>query len=190
MAATLYEVLGVASDASPEALRAAHRERARRLHPDLASGDAAAMRALNEAWAVLSDPDRRAAYDRSLQAARSAATATRPDEVEETDEPDAPHRPHIRVRLWPFLVLGAGLLVVLTAYAGRPGDLSTHEEPVGQCLIEGADLDRTEPCRSAGGRRIVAVGGPGVQCPGGTDRRALRGDPQRRTVCIGRVAGR
>ena len=180
----------MAPDASPEALRAAHRERARRLHPDVASGDATAMRALNEAWAVLSDPDRRGAYDRSRQAAETAETAIRPDEAEETDEPDTPPRPHIRVRLWPFLVLGAGLLVVLTAYAGRPGDLSTQVEPVGQCLIEGADLDRTEPCRSAGGRRIVAVGGPGVMCPSGTDQRALRGDPERRTVCISRVAGR
>lgn len=190
MGATLYEVLGVAPDASREALRAAHRERARRLHPDVASGDAAAMRALNEAWAVLSDPARRAAYDRSLQVAGTATTFTTAIRPDEADEPDLLPRPRIRMRLWPFLVLGAGLLVVLTAYAGRPGDLSTQVEPVGQCLIEGADLDRTEPCRSAGGRRIVAVGGPGVQCPGGTDTRALRGDPDRRTVCISRVAGR
>jgi hypothetical protein len=179
MAGTLYEVLGVAASASAEALRAAHRERVRRLHPDVASGDAAAMRTINEAWAVLSDPQRRAAYDRSLAGA---------------DDPGrqgaARRTTRLRMRLWPFLIMGAALLVVLTAYAGQPGDLRTQVEPVGQCLIEGADLDRTEPCRSPGGRRIVAVGGPGVQCPGGSDRRALRGDAQDRTVCVGRVAGR
>jgi len=38
MAGTLYDVLGVAPDASAEALRAAHCDRARRLHPDLAPG--------------------------------------------------------------------------------------------------------------------------------------------------------
>ena len=188
MAETLYEVLGVAPGASTEALRAAHRERVRRLHPDAATGDAAAMRRLNEAWAVLSDPGRRAAYDRTL----SAAAAGPGDGNESVNEDDdgPPPRPGIRLRLWPFMVLGAGLLVVVTAYAGRPGDLSTREEPVGQCLIEGGDLDRTEPCRSPGGRRIVAVGRAGVQCPAGTDPRPLRGDPQRRTACVSRVAGR
>lgn len=173
MVGTLYEVLGVAPDASAEELRAAHRERVRRLHPDVASGEAAAMRALNEAWAILSDPERRAAYDRSSGG--------------RGPEPPAPR---IRIRLWPFLILGAALLVVLTAYAGRPGDLSTQVEPVGRCLVESADLDRTEPCRSPGGRRIVAVGGPGAQCPGGSDPRVLRGDQERRTAGISRVTGR
>lgn len=182
MAETLYDVLGVEPDAPAEALRAAHRERARQLHPDSATGDAAAMRTLNEAWAVLSDPERRAAYDRSLAAA--AAAEPRPP------DPEPAPGPRIRIRLWPFLVLGAGLLVVVTAYAGRPADSRTQVEPVGQCLVEGADRDRTEPCRSPGGRRIVAVGGPGVQCPSGADPRRLRGDAEGRTVCVARVAGR
>ena len=185
MGETLYEVLGVAPDASAEALRAAHRERARRLHPDRATGDAAAMRALNEAWVVLSDPYRRAAYDRSRAGAGPAGQGRRSGPVEAP-----PAAPRIRLRLWPFLVLGAGMLVVLTAYAGRPGDFRTEVRPVGECLVEGGDLDRTEPCQSAGGLRIVAVGGPGVQCPGGTDRRSLQGDPEGRTACVARVAGR
>lgn len=182
MAGTLYDVLGVAADASADDVRAAYREQARRLHPDIATGDAAAMRSLNEAWSVLAAPDRRAAYDRSLACTRRDVPA--PSRI------DGAPRSVIRLRLWPFLVLGAGLLVVLTAYAGRPADISTQVEPVGQCLLEGADLDRTQPCRSAGGLRIVAVGGPGVLCPGGTDVRVLRGDPEGRTACVSRVAGR
>lgn len=181
MFGTLYDVLGVAPDASAEALRTAHREQVRRLHPDVASGDAAAMRALNEAWAVLSDPDRRAAYDRALAALER-------EDAEPADKPPSP--PSIRMRLWPFMILMVGLLVVVTAYAGRPGDLRTQVAPVGQCLVEGADLDRTEPCRSPGGLRIVAVGGPGAQCPSGTDPRPLRGHAERRTACVSRVAGR
>jgi hypothetical protein len=172
----------VAPNAPAEVLRAAHRERARSLHPDRATGDTAAMRALNEAWTVLSDPARRAAYDRSLAGDGAPPRPRRAAEV--------PPPPRVRLRLWPFLILGAGLLVVLTAYAGRPGDIRTSVEPVGQCLVEGSNLDRTEPCRSAGGQRIVAVGGPGVQCPGGSDAQALRGDPRRRTACVARVAGR
>ena len=184
MAGTLYDVLGVAPDASAEALRVAHRERARQQHPDRVTGDAAAMRALSDAWAVLSDPDRRAAYDRSL-----ASTGTTEGHSARGDDDTAP-QVRVRMRLWPFLILAAGLIVVLTAYAGRAGDARTHGEPVGQCLVEGPVPDRTEPCRSAGGRRIVAVGGPGVQCPGGTDAHALPAGAESRTVCVSRVAGR
>ena len=184
MVGTLYDVLGVAPDASPETLRAARRDRARRLHPDLATGDAAAMRSLNEAWAVLSDPRRRAAYDRSLTAVPRRGPAGTVEALDaEAEDPPPP-----RVRLWPLLVVAAVLLVVVTAYAGRPADTRSRVEPVGQCLVEGGELDRTEDCRSAGGRRIVAVGGPGVRCPEGTDVRALRGDPGRRRVCVDRVA--
>ena len=182
MVGTLYDVLGVAPDATVEALRAARRDRARQLHPDLATGDAAAMRSLNEAWAVLSDPRRRDAYDRSLTAVGSRVRAGT------TEVPDAEEAAPLRVRLWPLLVLAVVLLVVVTAYAGRPADTRSRVEPVGQCLVEGGGLDRTEACRSAGGRRIVAVGGPGVRCPEGTDVRALRGDPERRTACVDRVA--
>ncbi len=58
-----YDVLGVASAADKERLREAYVALARRFHPDRVGGDAARMRAVNEAWAVLRDPVRRAAYD-------------------------------------------------------------------------------------------------------------------------------
>ena len=59
-----YEVLGVERDATVEAIHRSYRERARAAHPDLA-GDDDRMAALNEAWAVLRDPVRRAAYDQA-----------------------------------------------------------------------------------------------------------------------------
>jgi hypothetical protein len=62
---THYEVLGVPVDATPDEVRAAYRAAARDHHPD-AGGDADRMRALNQAWGVLSDPHRRAVYDREL----------------------------------------------------------------------------------------------------------------------------
>ena len=64
-AATHYRLLGVAETASPDDVRTAYRRRARAAHPDHA-GSAADMAALNEAWRVLGDPARRAAYDREL----------------------------------------------------------------------------------------------------------------------------
>lgn len=65
----LYQLLGVARDASREEIALAWRRRARDQHPDARHGDAdapARFRALAEAWQVLGDPGRRAAYDRGL----------------------------------------------------------------------------------------------------------------------------
>lgn len=59
-----YVVLQVQPGAEVEVIRAAYRVLARKYHPDH-GGDAARMIALNDAWDVLGDPDRRAAYDAS-----------------------------------------------------------------------------------------------------------------------------
>ncbi|MFN7143004.1 MAG: DnaJ domain-containing protein, partial [Myxococcota bacterium] len=63
----LYDVLGVAKDASPQDIKKAFRVRARECHPDVAGGDpekAEAFKRLREAYEVLSDPAERARYDR------------------------------------------------------------------------------------------------------------------------------
>src|SRR5690349_8727729 len=65
----LYQLLGVPRDASREEIALAWRRRARDEHPDARPADADApgrFRALAEAWQVLGDPARRAAYDRIL----------------------------------------------------------------------------------------------------------------------------
>ena len=64
----LYAVLGVSSTATPEQLREAYRDLARRLHPDVAGSshsDAIRMAEVNHAWSVLSDPVSRRDYDMS-----------------------------------------------------------------------------------------------------------------------------
>lgn len=60
-----YQVLGVARDATQDDIRKAFRKLARKYHPDVSKEpDAEArMKELNEANAVLSDPEKRAAYD-------------------------------------------------------------------------------------------------------------------------------
>jgi hypothetical protein len=75
---TLYEVLGVPPSAPPAAVRQAYVALARQHHPDREGGDASTMRAVNEAWATLRDPVRRAAYDLTLHA--PTATASSPPE--------------------------------------------------------------------------------------------------------------
>jgi len=61
-----YEILGVPRNASAEDLKQAFRRLARTYHPDVNSAPDAEERfkEINEAYAVLSDPERRAAYDR------------------------------------------------------------------------------------------------------------------------------
>lgn len=86
---SLYEVLGVPRDADAVALRRAYLAAARAHHPDFHAGADAAERAssakrmqeINEAWAVLGDPARRAEYDRRQPGARSRPPA--PERSEE-----------------------------------------------------------------------------------------------------------
>ncbi len=71
---TYYEILGVAPDCSFIDLRKAYRRLAWERHPDVASNVVPqAMAAVNEAWRVLSDTERREAYDRQFSSRRSPA---------------------------------------------------------------------------------------------------------------------
>jgi curved DNA-binding protein len=60
-----YQTLGVARDATADDIKKAFRKLARKHHPDLSKepGAEARMKEVNEAYAVLSDPEKRAAYD-------------------------------------------------------------------------------------------------------------------------------
>src|SRR5512141_2998524 len=61
-----YEILGVPKNASTDDLKGAFRKMARQYHPDVNKESDAEERfkEINEAYAVLSDEDKRAAYDR------------------------------------------------------------------------------------------------------------------------------
>ena len=66
MAYEFYDILGVARDASEQDIKKAFRRKARDLHPDVNKADDAEERfkELNEAYDVLSDPQKKAIYDR------------------------------------------------------------------------------------------------------------------------------
>jgi DnaJ-class molecular chaperone len=62
-----YKTLGVAKDAKPEEIRQAYRKLAKKYHPDLNPGDKSAEEKFKSASAaneLLSDPDKRARFDR------------------------------------------------------------------------------------------------------------------------------
>lgn len=62
----LYEILGVDKNASEVEIKKAYRHRARELHPDVSDDPQAEekFKDLNEAYDVLSDPQKKAQYDR------------------------------------------------------------------------------------------------------------------------------
>jgi molecular chaperone DnaJ len=67
-----YEILGASRDASADDLKKAYRKLAMQYHPDRNPGDKKAeakFKELNEAYDVLKDPEKRAAYDRYGHAA-------------------------------------------------------------------------------------------------------------------------
>ena len=113
-----YQVLDVEPWATAEELRAAHRRAVRALHPD--SRDAAlppaeadaALRLVNEAWAVLGDPARREAYDDALEIGGGRVDG------------EAWHDGAFHGRRgfpWWIVVLAVLLVIfVFTAYAGAP----------------------------------------------------------------------
>lgn len=63
----LYEVVGSCRGASGEELRRCYRRQALALHPDKNPDAAEAFQRLQAAWGVLSDPRKRAQYDRELE---------------------------------------------------------------------------------------------------------------------------
>ena len=74
--ADYYEVLGVSREASDQELKSAYRKQALKYHPDRNPGDQAAeekFKEASEAYQVLSDADKRAAYDRYGHAGVSGA---------------------------------------------------------------------------------------------------------------------
>ena len=92
---TYYELLQVQPTADVEVIRAAYRSLARRYHPDQnpsPSAEATTKR-LNEAWEVLSDPAKRAEYDRQFAAGSSSRPAPQPRPPNRPTQETPPPRP-------------------------------------------------------------------------------------------------
>jgi hypothetical protein len=126
-----YRVLGVRPDADPDVIRRAYLQLARRHHPDFfvdaSPGERAAaearMRAVNEAWAVLGDRQRRAAHDDAApRGFQPFDVSLDDDELDPRDQPDIPYRPappptarRQLTTLAPVLLFGASVTSVVLA---------------------------------------------------------------------------
>jgi curved DNA-binding protein CbpA len=80
---TYYDLLGVHASASEIEIRRAYRELSKKYHPDTTALNTATatvkFQALNEAYATVSHPDRRSAYDRQIGYSRLYVVQVPPD---------------------------------------------------------------------------------------------------------------
>lgn len=79
MAANYYHTLGVSQKASQDEIKRAYRKKAMASHPDVndTPGATATFLRINEAYEILSDPDKRNVYDHRLNGrVRAASDAT------------------------------------------------------------------------------------------------------------------
>lgn len=118
---TYYEILGVAPDATPQEIRSAYRRLAKQVHPDQ-GGSAAIFQFISDAYATLSDPSARQAYDATLgisnrqrrQEYRSAHA--NPRNTRRKDQPETGRNP-LGSRLLADrpaeLLFGVGLVLLL-----------------------------------------------------------------------------
>lgn len=114
-----YRVLGVSRGAAAADITRAYRRLARSVHPDTAppgAGAAARFRAVSEAYQVLSDPARRARYDRA-RSRQAAPGRARPGPAAGMPQAPAGSGP---VRI-PALWAGPVRVEALPAAAPRPG---------------------------------------------------------------------
>ena len=70
-----YHILGVAPDATLEQIKSAYRKKAKELHPDYYSEGSEPFLAIQEAYEVLTDPERRQTYDHERAGRRRARRA-------------------------------------------------------------------------------------------------------------------
>jgi hypothetical protein len=127
-----YRAIGVERSSSREEIRRAYLGRIKQAHPDVGPGLEEEARLLNEAWAVLSDPRRRAAYDAFLDG-RPCSICGAPlySEEEAAEHLDAhegevvlelPRKPgRFRAVAWVAGLAAAGSALWLVLGPGLPG---------------------------------------------------------------------
>lgn len=173
-----YQVLGVHRDAQIAEIRRAYRALARRHHPDVSSASVdrdQTMARINDAWNVLSDRQRRAAYDATL-AAGEPGVSNRP-RTDESWNFDAPRVPQAGPARFPWRAMAvmavAGSVIVLIGHAvtkppapGTPDQLIT----AGSCVdIDSQQMAVEVSCSGPHQAVVTQLIATDRTCPTGTE---------------------
>lgn len=168
-----YALLGVHSGADDEELRKAWRRLALQWHPDRAGDHATArFQQLAEAYAVLSDPISRAAYDRRRRAAEPAARARGPRSPSAAapsppPKPERPPTPGVMLSrlcgsLAQLIACGAAqrdepgfIALVLREDEAAQGGMATISMPVEVWCPDCSGGEGSKGCERCGGKRTV-----------------------------------
>jgi molecular chaperone DnaJ len=193
MTEDLYTLLGLQRDASLEEIKRAYRQLAKRHHPDRTQNnprDTEIFKAVSVAFATLSNPERRAEYDRRLSASehRAANTRTRGARATASDfrRQSTPFGDIIEEFFqgwdgWPLERDERALEITLTSQEARSGVSVPVNIPwKDQCpLCQGSGLAPFSICAGCrgsgfthGSRRITLTIPPGV-ASGSTQRLCL-----------------
>lgn len=147
-AANHYELLGVRPTASPQQVRQAFRELSKLYHPDTTALPAAEatdkFQQINEAYAVLSSPDRRWTYDKQIGYSRISVMQPMEALYRSSDIPqrkaasniylDPTDRPLSAGEIFALFILGltfvACLALVVTVGLTRPGYIADSALPL------------------------------------------------------------
>lgn len=130
-----YAVLGVARTAARDEIARAYRALAKRHHPDVGAPISAQMTRINEAWHILSDPSRRARWDRRHPSPVdgaphwASATATAPA-ARTYRPPPPPQAPPSRMDSgWAAVAVVIGVVLVVAAVMVGVSLASAPEDP-------------------------------------------------------------
>ncbi len=183
-----YERLDVDWDARPEAVHAAYRRKARLLHPDIpVTGNVAAFIMLKEAYDVLGDPLRRAAYDRAARSLDRLQSMVASDVAEEIHPappvPPATRTQGPRLADLPLAVwIGLGMVALFAA-----SEAVLHLNAAPPAAERVVNVPATAPsvppqAPTAPPRPLRLIGTPNVYVlPAGSPALVLRYDEQRKT---------
>lgn len=139
---SLYDILNVSPTAEGVVIEAAYRALMKKYHPDHLAGSSSEGSAaeINQAFAILRDPDRRADYDRR-QWVREQEIALAPY----SPPPTAAPRRRALVFGWSGWIVAAVLGGILAALAGRASELAEARAAAErEAIAEAPDL-RSQP---------------------------------------------
>ena len=148
-----YTLLGVKPTASPQEIRRAYRDLSKLYHPDtttLAPEIATEkFKTLNDAYATLSNPERRTAYDYSIRISRFAVIQApsylnRPASERQQSEKNSAYldptdRPLSPGELFALFILGVtfvGCLILVFAIGWTQGEIVWHAPPTATATLE------------------------------------------------------